>query len=188
MPPDSISLWESIRATDAERRRINETLRDGERLLWLGRPKPGTGKLLAICGQLVFIVVFHCFWIAMLWPLIFNVNLQETPWFIPLIFAAIAMLPLVVFATTLQRLWAGRCDVYAVTNRRAIALIRGLFGYSLDAWEAQDYLEITRGKNGAGSIVYEYRETRKTTYPKGLLDLPDVETVAALIEQAADAE
>ena len=185
MHPDSASLWESIRATDEQRHRINETLRDGERLLWLGRPKPGTGKQLATWGALVFAVVFYYFWLSMLWPFFSNVNMQDPPWFSLLLFTAIALLPLTGIASQLPRLWAGRCDVYAVTNRRAIALIRGPFHYMLDAWDAQDYQEITRGKNGAGSIIYEYRHTRRSSYPAGLLDLPDVETVAALVKAPA---
>ena len=190
---DSASLWESIRATDEQRNRINETMQVGERLLWLGRPKPGAAKLLLTWASLVFAVVFNSvvfcwFWLVMLWPAINNVNLQEDPWFHPIILAVVALLLLTAIAAQLPRLWANRCDVYAVTNRRAIALIRGPFRCRLNAWDAQDYLDITRGKNGAGSIIYEYRETRKTTYPAGLLDLPDVETVAALIEKAGDTE
>ena len=186
MHPDSASLWESIRATDEQRHRINETLRDGERLLWLGRPKPGTGKQLATWGSLVFAIVFYYFWLAMLWPFFSNVNMQDPPWFDLLLFTAIALLPLSVIASLLPLLWAERCNVYAVTNRRAIALSRGLFRYRLKAWDAQDYLEITHDKNGTGNIVYECRQTGETTYREGLLDLPDVETVAALIGKAAN--
>ena len=185
MHPDSASLWESIRATDEQRHRINETLRDGERLLWLGRPKPGTGKQPAIWGSLVFAIVFYYFWLAMLWPFFSNVNMQDPPWFSLLLFTAIALLPLSVIASLLPLLWAERCNVYAVTNRRAIALSRGLFRYRLKAWDAQDYLEIRRGKNGTGSIVYEYRETDENTLREGLLFLPDVETVAALVKAPA---
>ena len=185
MHPDSASLWESIRATDEQRHRINETLRDGERLLWLGRPKLGTGKQLATWGSLVFAIVFYYFWLIKLRPFFIDVNLQEAPWFLPLIVAAFALLPLSVIASLLPLLWAERCNVYAVTNRRAIALSRGLFRYRLKAWDAQDYLEIRRGKNGTGSIVYEYRETDENTLREGLLCLPDVETVAALVKAPA---
>ena len=188
MQPDSISLWEGIHATDAQRLRINEALRDGERLLWLGRPKIGTGKLLTAWALLALLVVFYCTWIALLRPFFIDANLQEAPWFLPLLVAAFALLPLLGFASLLPLLWAGRCNVYAVTNRRAIALSRGLFRYRLKAWDAQDYLEITHDKNGTGNIVYECRQTGETTYREGLLDLPDVETVAALVGKAANTE
>ena len=186
MHPDSASLWESIRATDEQRHRINETLRERERLLWLGRPKLRTVNMLTTWAALAFLVVFYYFWLIKLRPFFIDVNLQEAPWFLPLIVAAFALLPLLGFARLLPLLWAGRCNVYAVTNRRAIALSRGLFRYRLKAWDAQDYLEIRRGKNGTGSIIYEYRETDdEAAHIEGLLDLPDVETVAALVKAPA---
>ena len=187
MQQDSASLWESIQATDEQRHRINETLRDGERLLWLGRPKP---KGLATWGFLACNIAFLCLWEGGLYWQFCDINLQRAPWFIPLILAAFILLPLAGLAVLLPWLCAARCTVYAVTNRRAIALTRGLFRYRLKAWKVQDYIFIDRGKNGTGDIIYECRANAdENFYRNGLINLPDVETVAALIQsQAQDNE
>lgn len=110
------------------------------------------------------------------------------PWFIPLILAAFILLPLAGLAVLLPWLCAARCTVYAVTNRRAIALTRILFRYWLNAWNVQDYLFIKRGKNGSGDIIYEQERYGASAYLEGLRGLADVDAVAALIEKAGGSE
>lgn len=185
MQQDSASLWESIQATDEQRHRINETMRDGERLLWLGRPKP---KGLATWGFLACNIAFLCLWEGGLYWQFCDINLQGAPWFIPLILAAFILLPLAGLAVLLPWLCAARCTVYAVTNRRAIALTRILFRYWLNAWNVQDYLFIKRGKNGSGDIIYEQERYGASAYLEGLRGLADVDAVAALIEKAGGSE
>ena len=103
--------------------------------------------------------------------------------------------------------------VYAVTNRRSIVLTRGIFRFKVKSWDVHDYVSIERGKNGRGSIVYEDdgpslgvtylqygqqgldRADEELRNPlsyaldggpiRGLMNLPDVETVAALVKAPA---
>ena len=189
MHPDSASLWESIRATGAERCRINKTLRDGERLLWLGRPKPDLRRLAVLLAAGMAVG-----WLGRSYPLI-------------LVFCfSIVLLEMV-------RVLAQRfLKVYAVTNRRSIVLTRGIFRFKVKSWDVHDYVSIERGKNGRGSIVYEDGgPSRGVTYLqhgqqgldraddlrnplsyaldggpiRGLMNLRDVETVAALVKAPA---
>ena len=190
MRPDSSSLWESIRATDAERCRINKTLRDGERLLWLGRPKPDLRRLAVLLAAGMAVG-----WLGRSYPLILVVCFS------------IVLLEMV-------RVLAQRfLKVYAVTNRRSIVLTRGLFRFKVKSWDVHDYVSIERGKNGRGSIVYEDdgpslgvtylqygqqgldRADEELRNPlsyaldggpiRGLMNLRDVETVAALVKAPA---
>ena len=156
MPPDSASLWESIRATEAERQRILATLREGERLLWLGRPRPALLRpTLLLVASFVLCRLFGA---------------AE-----PLFVAVVCIIALIYLV---PELCSRLLKVYAVTNRRAIVLSRGIFGFKVKSWDVHDYLRIERGKNGKGSIVYEDGSYRAI----GLIDLPNVNAAAALVK------
>lgn len=184
MNTDTDTLWESIKGTTEERLRLNEALRDKERLVWLGRPAP---KLCTVQRLLPipFFTGFALFWASGLWLLTRDVFTGSVTLPMVLFLIPFFPVPFVVLSIGFSGLWEARQlrrSVYALTDHRALVLRKTLFGYKLSHWAANAYGDTLRRKDGSGDIVYETEERRAGRGGvHGFTELPDVESVVALL-------
>ena len=151
-----------------EREALQQTLLEGEQVVWLGRPQPYLFSFVSQSLALVslFLVLF-CGWFA------YGMYDIGKFW-VACVFAAVA---LVCLGIAVASPWLGRHiqqrKLYVLTDRRAIVMRRNrsyLFPRSADMLR-----NITRHKNGTVSLelgLSPYFSYNSKSYPIGFLHLP----------------
>ncbi|MGE3270584.1 MAG: PH domain-containing protein [Chloroflexota bacterium] len=169
----------------------------GERILWTGQPDPN--RLLSRTD--LFLVPFSLVWggFALYWEATVLGWLGDFS--APPVFAVFG-LPFVLFGLYLivgrffYLAWIKRRTYYAVTSQRAL-ILRDAWGRSLDSFPLQAVASVstTVRQDGSGTIVFGpttpfdvvYGNTglsflRRGSYTPAFFDVPEVRTVAQIIQ------
>jgi hypothetical protein len=180
--------------------RVRSELRDGERLSWVGQPRPSRFARQAIPFVLFGIpfTAFAVFWVAMASGILFgefgNKGGRGG------VGAPSACFPLFGLPFVLIGLWMlsspywfwrqARRTCYALTNRRAIIWQAGTFGaVSVRSYgpEALGQLHRTEYADGSGDLVFEVvvsvRNRTATTIRHGFLAIRDVREIEELVRR-----
>ena len=201
---DRMSLSESELATPAPDleldARVRSELRDGERLVWVGRP-----RLRRFAKQATPIVLFGIpwtafalFWMAGASGLLFGGAKGGPPAAFNLFFPLFgAPFVLVGFGMLSAPIWMRRIakrTAYAITDRRAIVLAARWNGaYEVRSYEPGDLRRMTRVQHadGGGDLVFDRQhfvaepgDARPDPRPFGFLGIDRVREVEEIIRNA----
>ena len=135
---------------DALKRRLNEVLRDGERVLWEGMPVQGIHLSSEDAITIPFSLFFCGF--ALFWE--FSTFSTGAPtffslWGIPFVCAGLYLL----FGRFIHAAWKAKHTGYAVTNERIVIIERN--GVTSIPIKALPSLELRRHRNDLGTIYFE---------------------------------
>jgi hypothetical protein len=170
---------------------VQDTLRPGEQLRWVGQPVVfwsidwgkvvGLAPLLAVFGGLGGMVLYSL--------MSGEIAVSGFPWLAALVLSLLfVLLPLGAVLTPFIRAWTQRNTVYVITNRRAF-----ICGMGEGSWRLQRDMVASnfQRKDGSGNLVFSVRwesDTRGVTrkIESGFMNIHDVRLVEEILEKAID--
>jgi hypothetical protein len=173
------------RAQDIATRQIEP----GERLLWSGAPAPGAAALGALPASL-FGIPFTGFAVFWIWGAATAATHAPGPWALfPLFGTPFLLIGLGMLAAPLWAAMRAGSTVYAVTERRALIILRGGAGgvTSYSHAELQQLMRIER-PDGSGSLFFAWQASPSTRAFQqfsrvGFVGIADVRRVERLIRE-----
>lgn len=136
---------------------VERELRDGEGLLWVGKPKP---KLFRneILGQFLFAIPWTCF--AIFWVFSAADQAGGGNWIgfvFPLFGVPFILVGLGMLSAPLRDLLLQKRTVYAMTNQRAF-VFSGIRSVKIETYEHEELTGSSRTmhRNGTGDVVTDY--------------------------------
>ena len=170
---------------------VQDTLRPGEQLRWVGQPVVfwsidwgkvvGLAPLLAVFGGLGGMVLYSL--------MSGEIAVSGFPWLAALVLSLLfVLLPLGAVLTPFFRAWTQRNTVYVITNRRSF-----ICGMGEGSWRLQRDMVASnfQRKDGSGNLVFSVRwesDTRGVTrkIESGFMNIHDVRLVEEILEKAID--
>jgi hypothetical protein len=170
---------------------IERLLRPGERVLWVGRPDPRA--LLGV--QDLFVIPFSLVWMALPTIGLGGAVLDGDYSGLPFLAVFLGVGLYLTVGRFLIGFWTRKRTIYAVTQRRAISIVRGqITSVDTGAWQP---LTMRRGKRGRGSVAFGSAEIRRAPAGMGafagwggamtgvgLSGVRDFDALAAAVEKA----
>jgi hypothetical protein len=190
IPTDDFLPVELASLVDAE-------LAKGERVIWVGQPIPWRFARSSIPTVLLGIpfTAFACFWIAAASGFRFP-DFSKPQGLFPLFGVLFVLVGLGMLLSPLWMLYRAGRIVYAVTDRRALVIERGILGQAtVRSFEPARLTDVTRIQyaDGSGNLVFlrEYRPDRRygadgrrgRFVEVGFLAVPDVKEVEDRIRE-----
>lgn len=198
-------LFEDNRLPDELDTRVRSELRQGEKLLWVGQPRPGRMARQALPIVLFGIpwTAFALFWMAMasgilIWgdpQPVADQGFQLFRWFFPLFGLPFVLLGLGMLSSPYWLMRRARKTCYAVTTQRAIIWQAGWFG----SMEIRSYAPVELNKirrveysNGEGDLIFEdlitvtrfERSSHQNNMKSGFMGISNVKVIEELITKA----
>lgn len=175
---------------------VEAELTRGERVEWMGRPIAGRMAIASLPMALggIFYTAFFCLWIAMAGGIVSGGAWGLFPlWGVPFVLVGLGMLTLPIWMYRKATRTA-----YAITDRRAISIEPGLFGWVVvRSFEPTGLAILARTQNadGSGSLIFRREYRGQNRYGARFVDIgffavPDVrdveDRIRALIRRADD--
>lgn len=176
---------EPTRAEDIATRQIEP----GERLLWSGSPAPGPAALGALPASL-FGIPFTGFAVFWMWGASAGAAHAPGPWrFFPLFGTPFLLIGLGMLGAPLWASILAGSTVYAVTERRALIILRAGAG-GVTSFSHADLQELTRIEHadGSGSLFFAWQASPTTRGFRqfsrvGFVGISEVRRVERLIRE-----
>ncbi|MBL8822939.1 MAG: hypothetical protein JNJ77_10160 [Planctomycetia bacterium] len=199
-------LFEDSRLSEELDSRVRSDLRQGEKLLWVGQPRPG--RLSRQAWPIVLFGIpwtaFALFWMAMASGFIFLGNQNPQPagqgfdifrWFFPLFGLPFVLVGLGMLSSPYWFTRRARKTCYAVTTQRAIIWQAGWFGsMEIRSFAPAELNRIRRVEyaNGEGDLIFEdlltmahfERSRHQTSMRAGFMGISNVKKIEELITKA----